>query len=124
MISAVFGWLWLQARDSIIEEREQCNTDKMASVADAERLAREASDNAHARRESELLAIIQAEREARTIADTGRVEANEIADAAVARVNELMREIENENDAPVARLCVNTVLPGDVRGVYDDGHSG
>lgn len=102
--AAVTGWLWLGARDDVARQTEACNTDKVAAVAEAERVARAAEREAA---DAEILRLNQ------RIADeaNAREIAQEAARAAESRppvVREVIRRVADAN------ACMDTAIPADV----------
>lgn len=104
--AAMLGWLWIQALQDIVEEREGCNADKLASVAAAEREARQAVEQASQARIAQLEQVIQKERQAREIAEDAAI----IAESQAAEVREVIREVAvNDPDS-----CLNSEVPGEI----------
>ena len=118
--AAVLFWLWLGARDDVAQAVELCNQQKLVAVAEAENLAREASEAAFQRRLADIEAQLALEQEARLRASQGRLEADSRAEAAIARLNAMIRDIEETENAPIGQICTTTDVPADIRGVYAD----
>ena len=112
-VAALLFWLWLGARDAIIEEREGCNQDKLRSVAEAENIAREALQEAHSRRLAQIEALVRAERDARKLAEMARADALAGAESAQNTIRRLMREAENNEAATIENVCLNADIPAD-----------
>ncbi len=118
--AAILLGLWLNARDAIIEEREGCNTKITQAALASEKLAREATREAYERRLADIEAQLTREQNARRIASEGRLEADSRAEAAIARLNAIIRDIEETENAPVGQICAATDVPADIRSVYSD----
>lgn len=99
--TAVVGWLWLEARDDIIEAVEGCNTRITAAALESERLVRETLTRAAQEREAQLQADIDAAERAAAIA---RQAASEAASRPV-EVREVIREVASAN------ACIDTAVP-------------
>ena len=100
--TAFFFFMYLGVRDDLASEVEQCNTDKIAAVAEAERLTRTTLEKAHADTLAQLAR--QAER-----ADTARAIAEEAARIAESRPPEVIEVIRNSTDA-----CVSAPVDPDI----------
>ncbi|MCP4935568.1 MAG: hypothetical protein GY927_15530 [bacterium] len=89
-------------------EREQCNTDKIKAIAEAERLARQASDAAYKRQlDKEAIMRKQAEN-ARRLAEMRTSDARSDADQAQTTIQRLIREAEETTNAPLPKVCLVT----------------
>ena len=101
---------WLGARDATASAIEKCNTDKAKSVAEAERMVREAEKEAAAEREAALRAKIA--REAATAAQERQKRAD--AEAATAErdkeLERLAQEAFDEEDLPDSNAALNVYL--------------
>ena len=113
-IAALLFWFWLGERDSVIEERESCNTDKITAVAEAEAAARRALQASFELRVRELELLAQGEREAREMAELAASEARTGAETAQATIRRLMNETENDETVTIERVCLNTAIPADI----------
>lgn len=102
--AAVLLWLLLETREELGAQIEQCNTEKITAIAEAERLTREVLDAAHAEQIAQLQSRLQAERNARVIAEEARVE----AESRIPEVRTIIREVASENS------CIDTIIPGAV----------
>ena len=101
--------LYLELRDELASEVEQCNTDKIAAVAEAERVTRKMLEQAHQARMDQLARQTAAAERAREIAE----EAARLAESRPPRVVEVIRE---STDA-----CLDTVVdPAVVRSLRGD----
>jgi len=100
--TALFFFMYLGLRDDLASEVEQCNTDKITAVAEAERITRETLEQAHSDALAELARQADRAERARQIAE----EAARLAEARPPRVVEVIRE---SNDA-----CLDTVIPADI----------
>ena len=99
--AAAMTFLWLNARDAIIEEREGCNADKLATVAEAEAEVRRALEEVHSRRIAELARQRdQADRERIAMLERARR-----AEAKPAEVREVIKRVAVENE------CIDTAVP-------------
>jgi hypothetical protein len=94
--------LYLGARDDLARQTEECNTDKITAIAEAEKVTREALAAAH----RDALAQLARQAEA---ADRAREIAEEVAREAAARpveVREVIREVYDEDQ------CLGAPVPG------------
>lgn len=100
-LAGVLFWFWLGAREDLAAEIERCNVDKLASIAKAEQVAREATEAAHLRRITELESQAQRERKAREIAEAARIE----AENRPVEVRTVIQRIADEH------ACLTTLIP-------------
>ncbi len=89
--TAIFFFLWINAIQDLATERERCNTDKLAAVAEAERVTREAEREALQARLAALEQMVEDEQKAREIADQARI----IAENRTSEVRTVIREVSN-----------------------------
>ncbi len=102
--AAIFFGLYVGAKTDIKAEIERCNTEKMAAVADAQRIVRYAEIEALNKRIAELEAISLRESNARRIAE----EAAREALGRPEKVRTVIKEVSGENS------CLDTAVPGPV----------
>lgn len=98
---ALMTGLYLDKRDDYASAVESCNADKLAAVAEAERITRETVESAAARKLADLLLQAEAANRARDIAE----EAQRKAEARPERVRTVIKEVASENN------CLDTVIP-------------
>lgn len=110
LAAALTGWLWLQARDDVAQQQEQCNREKVEAIAEAERVAREASEKAAAEAVAVLAQRLETETKARYVA----AEAARIANSRPERVREVIRRVAD------ADSCVDMPVPADIVGSLRD----
>ena len=116
--TVLLGWLLLEAREDIGEEREQCNTRVEAGARQAERAAREAERlnfeqvlAARDAREAELLSEID------NLGRQREILAEEVTTVEAA-VRQLTLESFDEDELPDSGACLNVyVLRDSVRGM-------
>lgn len=101
-LAAVFLGLWVGARSDLAAEVERCNTDKVAAMAAASELAREAEASAWRAQVAQAERMAAAERDARLIAE-------EAAAAAEGRPERVRVVIRESTDA-----CLKAVVPAPV----------
>ena len=101
VLAGFLFWLLLEAREDLGEEREQCNSDKLAAVAAAEEALRNATIDSYEERIQQLEKIAADEVAARAIAEQAAIEAA----ARPAEVREIIREVASENS------CIDTAVP-------------
>lgn len=114
----VMTWLYMGKRDELAAEIERCNTDKMASIAEAQRITREATTGALESRIAQLEGTALSAQKARDIAVQARIEAenkpervrtvyqriiDEDACAVVAYNPDLLRCVRNGTDCGETR---------------------
>ena len=100
-LAALFLWLYIDAQSEIKAEIERCNTEKLASVAEAERVARQATQaDLQAQIDALVRQSAQADR-AREIAE----EAARLAESRVPEVREIIREVASDD------ACIDTAVP-------------
>lgn len=99
---------WLGAREDLAAQIERCNSEKLAAVAEAESLLRDAQRDAYAARIAELEALAESEARARVIAE-------EAAQAARERPERVRTVIRESTDA-----CVDAIVPADITGSLRD----
>jgi hypothetical protein len=117
--SALLFWLWLGVRDDLAAEIERCNTDKEAAVAAAEEVTRIRLQEAFQERLRELEAQVRREARAREIAADAASQAESRANRAMNEAAVRIREIERNANASLPEKCAITVVPDDLRSVYD-----
>lgn len=103
-LAGLMFWFWLGARDDLAAEIERCNTDKLASVLEAERIASKAEREAAQRRIIQLTRQVELEKEAAEIANAAAI-------AAKSRPVEVREVIKRVSDA---NLCLKTAIPADL----------
>ena len=101
LIAAFLFWLLLETKEDLGAEIAQCNADKMTAIAEAERVTRTALQDAMNREVARLEEILEAERNARMIAENRRLE----AEARLPEVRTIIREVANED------ACIDTSVP-------------
>jgi hypothetical protein len=69
------GWLWLQARDAVIEEREGCNAAQLESALQAAQDSMKRQTAAHQKWRLRMRNLVDFERQAR---DKARAQAEEV----------------------------------------------
>jgi hypothetical protein len=109
-LAALFFWLLLEARQDVGEATEVCNTEKMAAVAEAERVTKETTEAAYERRLAEMEARAEDEREATALANMAREDAVRNAEAAQARIRQLIIEAQNDETATISQVCLSTTV--------------
>ena len=92
-LNLILGGLYLDKRDDLASAIEACNTDKIFSIAQAEKITRETIQAASAKRLTDLAQIAAREIKARQIADNARDDAQ----TQLAKVNALIKRIQNED---------------------------
>ena len=103
-LALVAGALFLDAREDLAAERERCNSDKLAAIAEAERVTRETVEVWARQREAQLAHRLEVESEARRIAEAA-------TSAALARADRVAAAIgEASNDEP----CMDRAIPSTV----------
>ena len=102
-LAAMMFWFWLEGRENLAKEVERCNTDKIATVAEAEAAARRAIQASYAQRLRDLELEAQNEREARALAEMARLEAE--SKPPITRT--IVREIANADP----ESCLNAAVP-------------
>jgi len=110
-LAAAMFFLWLGLKEDLAQQIEICNQEKLESIAQAERLTREAVQMSLDRRLRELEAIALAESNARQAAETARAEAEAGATNAQNTIRRLMREAENDETATIESVCLNVDIP-------------
>ncbi len=100
-LCGVMVWLYLGVRDDLAAEIERCNTDKMTSIAEAERVAREGVQSAWDKEREEVERRMEALTQARLIVD-------EALRTAANREPEIRRVVEKVRDEDA---CIDTVVP-------------
>ena len=115
--------LYLGKRDDLASAIEQCNTDKMASIAEAERLTRETIERVNAERIAQLQAIAMSETQARQVAEG--IAENAIAGTAEVeqRNRELQLEVFNAELIPDSAECLNVFVPARMLHAEDCGET-
>ena len=102
--AAVLFWLWLGARDDLASQIKQCNTQKITAVAEAERITREALQDASQAREEALAQRLRQ-------VEIARQRATEAAEQAMNRPVEVREVIQRVTDP---QSCLNQPVPDDV----------
>ena len=100
-LAVLLFFLWLDGRENLAAEVERCNADKMAAVAEAEAITRQATEANLQARLTELAEIAERERHARAIAE----EARAIAESRPVEVREIIRRVADAN------ACMDTDIP-------------
>lgn len=108
--AATLGWLLLQAHQQIGEEIERCNTDKLAAVAEAEQIARDAVQRAAQQRIDMLQRQAAQERKAARIAADAVLAAELEARDAQSEIRRLMVQAPRETGID-PKDCLNVALP-------------
>jgi hypothetical protein len=103
-LAALLFWLWLGVREDLAAEIERCNSDKLASIAAAEQITREAVSEAAERRLSQLRHQLTLEQNAREVAE----ETARLAESRPVEVREIIRRVADEN------LCLDTAVPDEL----------
>lgn len=103
-LAGLIFWFWLGVRDDLAAEIERCNTDKLAAVLEAERIASQAQREAADERIIQLTRQVELEKKAAAIA-------NDAAIAAEARPVEVREVIKRVSDA---NLCLDTAIPSEL----------
>ena len=110
LANGVLTKAWLGARDDVAAAVASCNADKERSIAEAERIAREAAETAAAIKLAQLQAVIDRE----TAATASERQKREQAEAVAAeRDNELRRleeEAFDEDELPDSNAALNVYL--------------
>lgn len=101
---AVFFWLWISAREDLATEIERCETEKAISIAEANRLGREAIQSALETRIAQLEQVAANADRAREIAEQARQE----AESRPLRVQEVVRRVADRN------ACIDLPLPDEL----------
>lgn len=96
----VMTWLYLDKRDDLASEVERCNTDKITSILEAERITRQAQQEAADRTIAELVRKADQAEIAIGIANTARLEA-ESRPARVRTIIERVADVDACIDSPV-----------------------
>jgi len=116
-LAALMFWFWLEGRENLAREVERCNTDKIATVAEAEAAARRALQSSFERRVRDLERLAQDEREARELAEMARADAQAGAETAQATIRRLMNEANTDETVTIEHACLNTDIPADALSV-------
>jgi len=101
---ALMTGLYLDKRDDYASAVESCNSDKLAAVAEAERITRDTIEAAAARNIAAAEQQAEAARRARAIAE----EARRQAEARPERVREVIRRVAD------ADACIDTAVHGEL----------
>ncbi len=107
----IFFGLWIKGIQDLAEERERCNTDKMAAVAEAERLTREFERQALQARLTALEQMVEDERAARDLADQARI----IAEGRTMEVRTVIREVSDADPSSCLSQPVPSVIIDSLR---------
>lgn len=100
----VLGWLWLDTRDELASTIERCNTDKIASVLEAEQITRKAIESVYSEEIERAERRVKAERNAYLAV----AEALREAESRPVRVRTVIRESEES--------CLTQEVPKEVLG--------
>jgi len=100
VLSGVMFWLWQGAKEDLTQQIERCNTEKALSVAEAEKVAREALQSSLDGRIRQLEKEADNAERARQIAEEARLE----AESRPVQVREVIKRVR-EQDA-----CLDTEL--------------
>ena len=106
--------LYLGKRDELAESIELCNSQKLESIAQAEKIAREALQEAHSRRLSELEGLVLAESRARRIAEQARLAAESGATDAQNTIRRLTLEARNAETRTIEQECLLVEVPSEL----------
>jgi hypothetical protein len=120
---AIMTALYLGKRDDLAQSIEQCNTDKMTSIAEAERITREAVQRAADERIEQATTMAANAANARDAATQKSQSANMDA----LRANQRVRELELEasiDEIPDSSECLIVFLPSGVLHPEDCGEAG
>jgi len=123
VLLVVMTGLYLDKRDDLASSIEKCNTDKLASIAEAERITRDVTQRAADERVAAAEAMAAAESKAKD-------EATEIAHNAsteALKAGQRIRELELEasiDDIPDSNECLNVFVPSRVLYPGDCGETG
>ena len=112
-IAAMLFWFWIGAKENLAAEVERCNADKLSAIAEAEQVAREATQRAAQQRISMLERQAERERKAREIAAQTASDAESRARGAQQTIRELMARAPQESDID-PKDCLNVPVPGDI----------
>lgn len=112
-LSLFLGWLLLEAKEDLGEEREACNSSKLAAVAEAERAARQAVTESYEARMEQMARQFDIEVEARKIAEAARLQSEAGVEVRDLRIKQLELEVFNAEELPDSRACLNVFVPGD-----------
>lgn len=110
LANGMLGKAWLGARDDVAAAVANCNADKERSIAEAEKIAREAAERAAAAKLAQLQAQIDRETAATASERQKRAEAEAVA---AERDNELQRLAEeafDEDELPDSNAALNVYL--------------
>ena len=105
VIALIFmTWYALHERDLKVQAIEQCNTEKMAAIAESERITRDAVTSSLEDRIRQLESTALDAARARDIAIQARIE----AEARPVKTVEVIRRIESENS------CLSEPIPDEL----------
>jgi hypothetical protein len=104
VLLALMTGLYLDKRDDLARSVEACNRDKMASVAEAEALARRAVSDSLSQRIRQLELNAAVADEARAVAELARIE----AESRPERVREVVRRVANSD------ACIDLDIPAEL----------
>ena len=113
-LAALMVWAYLGQRDENAQQIATCNSEKLESVAEAERLTRTALQSSLDRRLSELEGIAEAESNARKMAEAEREAASDAANDAQATIRRLIAEAETDETQTIEQICLLTDIPSDL----------
>lgn len=112
-IAVALFLFWLDGRENLAKEIERCNSDKLQSIAAAERAVRERLENAHAKELADAAHRLWKEQNARHIADAARHAAEKQAAEAQALIRDLMNE-DSQDETDVGKACMHIDVPADI----------
>lgn len=105
-IALALFWFWMEGRENLAAQVESCNTDKIRSVAEAERTVREALAAATERERAAVAERLRRAQAATETATAARLEAEAQADRAQATIRRLMREVSEDEDVEIEQACL------------------
>jgi hypothetical protein len=112
-LAALFGLMYMSARDAVQDERTACNEASIQSALDAERLTHEATRRNYQSLIDELASTVEIERESREIAMLAEKAAKADLVARETTINQLMIEASID-DIPDSSECLNVFVPGHI----------
>ena len=111
-LAILFFFLWGDAKDGIIEERENCNAAVIQTQLDEERLLNEATRKNYEIRLQDMASQAERERESREIAEAAKEAALAGAAARDKTISRLMQEaFDDESEIPDSNQCLNAFVP-------------
>lgn len=116
---------WQNAKDDVTAAVAQCNQDKLTSIAEAERITREAVQAAADRRETALKRQLELESKVRKASNEALVRAEKRVTARDEQLRQLAEDAFDEDDLPDSNACLNAfVTSRALRCVFSSGDSG